>query len=130
MPLPHTQNAPVALWWRYQMSSGNNNHHPFFGVFCRHNIKTWIKFWSICILAICCSKQQETVSMPNKKNIFIVSNNKTGPLFLEFIRLKTSFSFLKRFQGTWLSPFKFPPFLHGLQSHGKKTNLQCLFWFK
>ena len=61
-----TQKFPVELWrGRYRTNfTGNTNHNNFFRDLCRHSIKTFFNFLSMSILAICCNRWQETVSIP------------------------------------------------------------------
>ena len=67
-----------------------------FGDFCQLSTKlenvgqTFPKFQSMSILAIRCSRRQETVSV-SKYSL----SSKTGPLLLESIRCEKSFSFFK-----------------------------------
>ena len=90
------QNAPLELYKKLTHFISEHQPYNFFSDFCGQSIKTWevwrnfFKSQSLSILAICCNRGQKTVKMPN-----MVSNKKTGPLFLEFNCCKKDQALLK-----------------------------------
>ena len=100
----------------------------FFGGFCRHSIKTWkswpnfFNFQSMSILAIPRPATDDSKQF-HWFNIF--SNNKTGPLFLEFSWCEDNFSLFKKIANS--STYRAP-----LSStwNGRVECWEYVFWSK